>query len=87
GGSIDVSAEVRDNEVLVSVTDHGIGIPEEDIPHIFERFYRTKKSIFISGTGLGLYITEQIIKAHGGHIWVESELGKGSTFYFTIPKS
>ncbi len=87
GGNIDVNMEVRKNEVLVSVTDHGIGIHKKDMPHIFDRFYRTKKSVFIGGTGLGLYITEQIIKAHGGHIWVESELGKGSTFHFTIPKS
>lgn len=87
GGKIDVNMEVRKNEVLVSVTDHGIGIHKKDMPHIFDRFYRTKKSVFIDGTGLGLYITEQIIKAHGGHIWVESELGKGSTFHFTIPKS
>ncbi len=87
GGNIDVNMEVRNNEVLVSVVDHGIGIHKKDMPHIFDRFYRTKKSVFIGGTGLGLYITEQIIKAHGGHIWVESELGKGSTFHFTIPKS
>ena len=87
GGNIDVNTEVRNNEVLVSVTDHGIGIHKEDMPHIFDRFYRTKKSKFTSGTGLGLYITEQIITAHGGHIWVESELGKGSTFHFTVPKS
>ncbi len=87
GGNIDVNTEVINNEVLVNVADHGIGIHKEDIPHIFDRFYRTKKSVFIGGTGLGLYITEQIIKAHGGHIWAESELGKGSTFHFTIPKS
>lgn len=87
GGNIDVNTEVINNEVLVSVADHGIGIHKEDIPYIFDRFYRTKKMTFTGGTGLGLYITEQIIKAHGGHIWVESELGKGSIFRFTIPKS
>ncbi len=85
-GSILVKAEARDSELLVQVSDHGIGIPEEAIPHVFEKFYRVKDSKYTGGTGLGLYITKQIIEAHGGRIWVESKPNKGSTFYFTIPK-
>ncbi len=85
-GSILVKAEVRDSELLVQVSDHGIGIPKEAIPHVFEKFYRVKDSEYTGGTGLGLYITKQIIEAHGGRIWVESKPNKGSTFYFTIPK-
>lgn len=85
GGSIIVKAEDKNNELLVQVIDHGVGIPKEAIPHVFERFYRAEDSMALGGTGLGLYITKQIIEAHGGRIWVESEPGKGSTFYFTIP--
>ena len=86
GGSIIVKVEGRDSELLVEVADQGIGIPKKDIPHIFEKFYRAKDSMSTGGAGLGLYITKQIVKAHGGRIWVESEINKGSTFYFTIPK-
>ncbi len=73
--------------LLVRVEDHGIGIPEEAIPHIFDRFYRADNSITrqISGTGLGLTITRALVELHGGSIWVESKVGEGSTFYFTLP--
>jgi signal transduction histidine kinase len=70
--------------VEVSVTDQGRGIDPEDLPHLFQRFYRAKGTT-AEGIGLGLYITKQLIEAHGGRIWVESEVGKGSTFYFTLP--
>jgi len=86
GGDIIVKAEDKGNELLVQVTDHGIGIPKEALRHLFERFYRVKTPAGVGGAGLGLYITKQIVEAHGGRIWVESELGKGSTFYFTVPK-
>jgi len=86
GGNIIVKAEDKGNELLVQVTDHGIGIPKEALRHLFERFYRVKTPAGVGGAGLGLYITKQIVEAHGGRIWVESELGKGSTFYFTVPK-
>lgn len=84
-GSIMVKAEGRNSELLVQVIDHGNGIPEEAIPHVFDRFYQVESSMTRStgGSGLGLYISKQIIEAHGGRIWVESELGKGSTFCFT----
>ncbi len=86
-GFIKCSAELSNNEILVKVQDTGIGIPEEEIDTIFEKFkqvgdiMRNKPK----GTGLGLPISKQIIEAHGGKIWVKSEYGKGSIFYFTIP--
>lgn len=86
GSDIIVEAEVRDSEILVRVVDHGIGISEEAIPHIREKYYRAKGVLSVGGTGLGLYTTKQIIKVHGDRIWVESEPNKGSTFFFTIPR-
>lgn len=73
--------------LLVSVEDHGIGIPEEAIPHIFDRFYRADNSITrqIGGTGLGLTITRALVELHGGSIWVASQENEGTTFYFTLP--
>ncbi len=85
GSSVTVNGEVKGSELLMQVIDRGTGIPKEAMPYLFERFSRLKHSADIGGTGLGLYISKQIIEKHGGHIWVESELGKGSTFYFTIP--
>jgi len=72
-------------EVRFAVRDTGIGIPAEDVPRIFERFYRVDKSRTGSGTGLGLSIAKHIVEAHKGRIWVESIEGQGSTFYFAIP--
>jgi PAS domain S-box-containing protein len=74
-------------DILCWVQDEGIGISAEKLPHLFEQFYRahTTEDQFIDGLGLGLYICHQIIEQHQGHLWVESELGKGSTFYFTLP--
>ena len=85
GGGVAVRAEVKDGELLVQVIDHGMGIPKETLPYLFERFYRAGKTASIGGTGLGLYVSREIIEAHGGRIWVESKLGKGSTFSFTLP--
>jgi len=84
-GSITVKSDIRDGEVLVQVTDQGIGIPEEAMPHLFERFFRAKDNMARGGVGLGLYISKQIVEAHGGRIRVESKEGKGSTFSFTLP--
>jgi len=81
-----VKVENRGSELLVQVIDHGIGIPAEAMSHLFEKFYRAKDTMARGGTGLGLYISKQLIEAHGGRIWAESKPGKGSTFYFTIPK-
>ena len=73
--------------IQVSVSDTGIGISQEDIPHIFDDFYRAENAMIMekSGTGLGLAIVKKIVEAHGGRIWVESRIGKGSIFIFTIP--
>jgi len=87
-GQITLSAAQKDqDQILFSVKDDGIGIPKEDLPRIFERFYRVDKgrSQELGGTGLGLSIVKHIIQAHGGKIWAESHLGEGSTFHFTLP--
>jgi two-component system phosphate regulon sensor histidine kinase PhoR len=80
-----IRAEAKDREMVVAVADRGEGIDPKDVPHIFERYYRTGDKRRSGGIGLGLYITKMLVEAHGGRIWVESELGKGSTFYFTLP--
>lgn len=87
GGTITTSAEARDDRVLVSVRDTGSGIPPEDLPHVFERFYRADRSRAraTGGSGLGLTIAKQIVEAHGGQIWAQSWLGAGSTFAFSLP--
>jgi two-component system phosphate regulon sensor histidine kinase PhoR len=85
GGEVVLGSEAGIGEIRFAVRDTGIGIPMEDVPRIFERFYRVDKSRTGSGTGLGLSIAKHIVEAHGGKIWVESVEGKGSTFYFTIP--
>jgi two-component system phosphate regulon sensor histidine kinase PhoR len=84
-GKVAVSAEVEGNSVLVSVTDTGIGIAADDLPRIFERFYKTDKARSGGGTGLGLSIAKHIVQAHGGSIWAQSEAGKGSAFTFSLP--
>ncbi len=87
GGRIDVSAKAEANGVLINVRDNGMGIPAEDIPRLFERFYRVEKARTsdAGGTGLGLAITKEIVDAHGGQIWVESEPGKGTSTWIRIP--
>jgi len=85
GGEVVLLAEATDGFARFAVQDTGIGIPEEDVSRIFERFYRVDKSRAGSGTGLGLSIAKHIVEAHGGKIWAESVEGRGSTFYFTIP--
>jgi two-component system phosphate regulon sensor histidine kinase PhoR len=85
GGEILLLAEAGIGEVRFAVRDTGIGIPAEDVPRIFERFYRVDKSRAGSGTGLGLSIAKHIVESHKGRIWAESVEGQGSTFFFTIP--
>ena len=85
GGDILLFAEPGPGEVRFGVRDTGIGIPAEDVPRIFERFYRVDKSRTGSGTGLGLSIAKHIVEAHKGRIWAESREGQGSTFIFTLP--
>jgi len=86
-GLIKISAKRVDNRIEICVEDNGEGIPADDIPNIFERFYRVDKSRSraTGGSGLGLTIARRLVEAHGGRIWVESEVGKGSRFCFTIP--
>jgi two-component system phosphate regulon sensor histidine kinase PhoR len=87
GGKVILSASPNDNVVVFSVQDTGIGIAPDDLPRIFERFYKADRARATSGTGLGLAIARHLVEAHGGEIWAESELGKGSTFYFSIPSA
>ncbi|MBI4367989.1 MAG: PAS domain-containing protein [Candidatus Omnitrophica bacterium] len=87
GGRIVLEAQETGKEMSVSVSDTGAGIPQENIPRIFERFFRADKarSRELGGTGLGLSIVKHLVEAHGGRIWCESRVGKGSKFFFTVP--
>jgi len=87
GGLVKISVLLQDKYLQVDIADTGIGIPQEDLPRIFERFYRVDKarSRQFGGTGLGLSIVKHIVQGHGGQVWVKSEVGRGSTFSFTIP--
>jgi PAS domain S-box-containing protein len=84
-GVINVRADSNDGDVFVSVSDTGPGIKAEELPHVFDRYFRAKQA-GVEGTGLGLAIAKGIVEAHGGRIWAESEFGKGSTFSFSIPR-
>lgn len=84
GGHVTVSAQPRENKVIFSVQDDGVGIPADDLSRIFERFYKADRARSGGGTGLGLAIAKHIIQGHGGRIWAESVEGKGSTFYFSL---
>lgn len=88
GGSIWVSVNGEDERAIISVADTGIGIPQADLEHIFQKFYRVDNSATreIGGTGLGLYLVKQRTTSMGGAVWVESMLGKGSTFFVALPR-
>jgi signal transduction histidine kinase len=88
-GRIEVSLKPVDDNILFEIKDNGIGIPKEKQSSLFKKFYQVDTSLSrnAGGTGLGLAISKGIIEAHNGKIWVESELGAGATFYFTIPTS
>jgi signal transduction histidine kinase len=83
-GKITVRVEHQQNWVTFRISDTGPGIKAEELPHLFERFWRGKTTDY-KGTGLGLAISKGIVEAHGGRIWVESEMGVGSTFSFSLP--
>jgi len=87
GGEVRLSSRLEDNRLTVGVSDHGIGISEEDRSKLFQSFERLHayEKHTIAGLGLGLRVCRILVEAHGGRIWVESEQGKGSTFYFTVP--
>ncbi len=84
-GHLTLGAERDSGQIKVRVADSGVGIPPEDLPRIFERFYKVDRARGKSGTGLGLAIARHVVEAHGGRIWAESVEGKGATFYFTLP--
>ena len=87
GGHIVVRAGVKDGEVMFSVTDTGVGIAPDAVPHLFDRFWQATTRARRLGAGLGLPITKGIVEAHGGRIGVTSEVGRGTAFFFTIPAS
>jgi len=88
GGQITLTAERDGREVVFTVSDTGIGIPKADQPRIFERFYRVDaaRSREVGGTGLGLAIAKHLVEVHGGRLWVDSEIGQGSQFHFSVPE-
>jgi K+-sensing histidine kinase KdpD len=89
GGLIVIRGEERPTDVIIMVADQGIGISPEDLIPLFERYFRVRSvaSLHIPGTGLGLPIARAIVEGHGGRIWAESNLGEGTTIYFTLPKT
>jgi len=86
GGRISIIASQKDRSILIEIRDTGMGIPEDKLQMIFDEFYQVEGGKH-GGTGLGLAIAKRLVEEHGGNIWVESQLGKGSTFYFTLPLS
>ncbi|MHB0912125.1 MAG: ATP-binding protein [Armatimonadota bacterium] len=87
GGEITISASREGEGVRIAVSDQGMGIPEEHLPKVFERFHRVdnRDTREVGGTGLGLYLVKHLVEAHGGKIWAESDWGKGSSFIFILP--
>ncbi len=88
GGAVTVALEESDADVVLRVADSGMGMTPEQQAHLFQRFYRTPEAQArgIQGTGLGLYLVKQLVEAHGGHIEVASEPGRGSIFTVSLPK-
>jgi two-component system NtrC family sensor kinase len=88
GGAIKIRGEFEDSQIFLQFQDSGVGIPPQDLPYIFDKFYRASNILDeASGTGLGLAIVKSIIENHQGRIWVESVLGEGSTFTIVLPHS
>lgn len=87
GGNVTLTCKKKDDGVIFSVADQGMGISEEHLPKVFERFHRVdnRDTRKVGGTGIGLYLVKHLVEAHGGTIWVESVVGKGSSFIFTLP--
>ena len=85
GEEVTIQVAALDGEARLQVTDRGAGIPPEVLPRLFERFYRADHTGGSSGLGLGLYIARMLVEAHGGRIWAESEVGRGSAFTIALP--
>jgi len=87
GSSVEISVRRLKEKSMVSVTDHGIGIPKEQLSHVFDKYHRGGMALEggIRGAGLGLFVTKSIVEAHGGRIWAESREGEGTTMIFTVP--
>ena len=83
-GKVVITLKCEDKDLIFSVSDNGSGIPQEDIPNMFQRFSQGTSKKRSTGTGLGLYLSRQIIESHGGKIWLESSLNKGSEFSFLL---
>ena len=88
GGMITISGKATDGVITMAVSDQGMGIPKEHLDKVFDRFHRidNRDTRKVGGTGIGLYLVKHLVEAHGGKIWVESEVGKGSSFIFELPK-
>jgi len=82
---VEIDVSRHDGQLVVSVRDFGRGIPADQLPHVFNKYFRGHRTIKIEGLGLGLYVCKEIITAHGGRVWAESEEGRGSSFYFSLP--
>ncbi|NUS98447.1 MAG: histidine kinase, partial [Gemmatimonadaceae bacterium] len=85
GGSVTVRAAREPGAVRLSVIDDGPGIPPDDLPHVFDRFWRARRHSRTHGSGLGLAIAKGIVDAHRGRIWIESSVGAGTSVHFTLP--
>lgn len=86
-GGIEVLVAVEEDQVVVAVNDSGVGVARSDLPHIFERFYKADRARSSEGAGLGLAIVKHTVQAHGGSVWAESQLERGSTFSFSLPRA
>jgi len=87
-GEVRISPEERPEDIVVKISDTGTGIPEEKLKHVFDRFYRADSARSgKGGSGLGLSIAKELVEAHGGEIWINSEPGKGTTVSFSLPKT
>jgi PAS domain S-box-containing protein len=87
GGKIQIRGQVRKDAILICVIDEGQGISQEDIPHVFDRFYRSSEAAQkTKGAGLGLYLAKAVVEAHGGNIWIDNQLKKGTSICFSLPK-